>query len=552
MWLLDEVRQRLLYGGRVFRRSPGFSAIVIIAIGVGANSTIFGGIDSVLFKPLPHDDPDKLASIQASCESLASLTLPHTQITRAQLVPAGAFAATPAGVLAPGAPSFRPYNTLPEFCRVTATLAPSSDSDIKIEAWMPTSRWNGKFLGIGNGGWAGTISVQALAMALGRGYAVAATDTGHTSRDGSFAFNHPEKLIDFSYRAVHDMTVQAKALVSAYYGKAPSASYWDGCSTGGRQGLKEAQRYPADYDGIIAGTPTNYMTHMLAQSLWVAHATLKDSTGYIPQEKYAAIHKAVLDACDSLDGVKDGVIDDPTRCHFDPKTIQCGADDAPTCLTAAQVEAARKIYASVKNPRTGVEIFPGLEPGSELGWAGLAGGPNPMSIATDYFKYIVFMDLAWDFRTFDFDKDVALADSMDNGADNATDPNLKAFFSRGGKLLMYHGWIDPLVAPRNSVNYYTSVANALGGAANVNDSMRLFMVPGMGHCVGGDGPSNFDKLTVLEQWVEQKKAPDQIVASHIANGAVDRTRPLCPYPLVAIYSGTGSTNDAANFVCKAK
>ena len=492
------------------------------------------------------------ATAAASCESLASLMLPHTRITRAQLVPAGAFAATPAGVLAPGAPSFRPYNMLPAFCRVTATLAPSSDSDIKIEVWMPAAHWNGKYLGIGNSGWAGTISIQALAGALGRGYAVAATDTGHTSRDGSFAFNHPEKLIDFSYRAVHEMTVQAKALVNAYYGKAPSASYWDGCSTGGRQGLKEAQRYPADYDGIIAGTPTNYMTHMLAQSLWVAHATLKDSASYIPEEKYALIHKAVLDACDSLDGVKDGVIDDPTRCHFDTKTIQCGADDAPACLTAAQVEATRKIYGSVKNPRTGVEIFPGLEPGSELGWAGLAGGPNPMSIATDYFKYVVFKNLAWDFRMFDFDKDVALADTMDNGADNATDPNLKAFFTRGGKLLIYHGWNDPLVAPRNSINYYTSVANALGGAANVNDSMRLFMVPGMGHCVGGDGPSNFDKLTVIEQWVEHKKAPDQIVASHITNGAVDRTRPLCPYPLVAVYSGTGSTNDAANFACKAR
>jgi feruloyl esterase len=490
------------------------------------------------------------ATAAASCESLASLILPHTQITRAQLVPAGAFAATPAGVLAPGAPSFRPYNMLPEFCRVAATLAPSSDSDIRIEVWMPASGWNGKFLGLGNGGWAGTISVQALAGALARGYAVATTDTGHTSRDGSFAFNHPEKLIDFSYRAVHEMTVQAKALVSAYYGKAPSLSYWDGCSTGGRQGLKEAQRFPADYDGIIAGAPANYMTHLMAQTLWVAHATLKDSASYIPQEKYAVIHKAVLDACDSLDGVKDGVIDDPTRCHFDPKTIQCGAEDAPSCLTAAQVEAARKIYAPAKNPRTGVEIFPGLEPGSELGWAGLAGGPNPMSIATDYFKYIVFGNPAWDFKTFDFDKDVALADQMDNGADNATDPDLKAFFNRGGKLLMYHGWNDPLIAPENSIHYYTSVANALGGAANVNDSLRLFMAPGMGHCAGGDGPSNFDKLAVLEQWVEHKKAPDRIVASHLANGAVDRTRPLCPYPLVAVYSGAGSINDAANFACK--
>jgi feruloyl esterase len=508
-----------------------------------------GGLCAVLLAALTSGQRVTAAS---SCESLASLALPHTQITRAQLVPAGQFAATPAGILAPGVPAFRPYNTLPAFCRVTATLAPASDSDIKIEVWMPASGWNGKFEAVGNGGWGGAISVQALAAGLLRGYAIAATDTGHTSRDGSFALNHAEKLIDFSYRAVHEMTVQAKALVNAYYSKAPSASYWDGCSTGGRQGLKEAQRYPADYDGIISGTPTNYMTHMLSQILWVAHATLKDPASYIPREKYAVIHKAVLEACDALDGLKDGVIDDPTRCHFDPKTIQCATTDGPTCLTAAQVEAVRKIYAPVKNPRTGVELFPGLEPGSELGWAGVAGGPEPMSIATDYYKYIVFKNPAWDFKTLDFDKDVALADKLDDGADNAIDPNLKAFFSRGGKLLMYHGWIDPLVAPRNSVNYYTSVTKALGSAAKVDDAMRLFMVPGMGHCVGGDGPSNFDKLSALEQWVEHKKAPDRIVATHIANGAVDRTRPLCPYPLVAIYSGTGSTNDAANFACKAR
>jgi feruloyl esterase len=509
-----------------------------------------GGLGAALLAVLIGHEPITAAE---SCESLASLKLPQTEITRAQAVPAGQFAATPAGVLAPGAPSFRPYSALPAFCRVAATLTPSSDSDIKIELWMPASPgWNGKFEAVGNGGWAGQISLQALAVALGRGYAIAATDTGHTERDGSFAFNHPEKLIDFSYRAVHEMTVQAKALVSAYYGQAPKTSYWDGCSTGGRQGLKEAQRYPADYDGIIAGAPANYMTHMLAQSLWVAHATLRDPASHIPQEKYAAIHQAALDACDGLDGVTDGVIDDPTRCHFDPKTIQCVAEDTSTCLTAAQVEAARKIYAPAKNPRTGAEIFPGLEPGSELGWAGLAGGPAPMSIGTDYFKYIVFKNPAWDFKTFDFDQDVALADTLDHGDDNAIDPNLAAFFSRGGKLLMYHGWSDMLIAPRNSVNYYTSVAGASGGAARVTDSMRLFMVPGMGHCAGGEGAVNFDKITVLEQWVEQKKAPDQILAAHLTGGAVDRTRPLCPYPLVAVYSGTGSTNDAANFACKVR
>lgn len=511
-----------------------------------------GALCAIVLAALAHGQSLPAAT---ACENLAPLAQGGAEITRAQMVPAGQFAATPAGVLAPGARAFLPYSALPAFCRIAATLRPSSDSDIKIEVWMPASGWNGKFVGLGNGGWAGAISVQALARAVARGYAAATTDTGHAGQggDASFAFNHPEKLVDFGYRAVHEMTLQAKALVRAYYGAAAKTSYWDGCSTGGRQGLVEAQRYPDDYDGIIAGAPANYMSHLLTASMWVAHATLKDPATYIPPEKYGAIHKAAVDACDALDGVKDGVIDDPPRCRFDPKTIQCQGADAPTCLTATQVEAARRIYAPAKNPRTGAEIFPGLEPGSELGWAGLAAGPAPLNIAADYFKYVVFRNPAWDFRTFDFDRDVALADSLDHGEVNAIDPNLKAFFSRGGKLLMYHGWADMLIAPRNTVNYYTSVVRALGGAGRVSDSVRLFMAPGMGHCAGGEGPSNFDKLTPLEQWVEQKKAPDQIVASRPATKDVPAaTRPLCPYPLVAVYSGTGSTNDAASFACRAR
>jgi feruloyl esterase len=305
----------------------------------------------------------------ASCESLASLALPQTQITRAQLVSAGQFAATPAGVLAPGAPSFRPYSALPAFCHVTASIRPSSDSDIKIEVWMPAEGWNGKFEGVGNGGWAGTISLQALAAALGRGYAAAATDTGHAGPGGSFAFNHPEKLTDFAYRAVHEMTVQAKAIIRAYYGNAPKTSYWIGCSTGGRQGLIEAQRYPDDYDGIVAGAPANYMTHLLTQSIWVAQAVLKDPASYIPKEKYATLHQAVLDACDGLDGIKDGVLDDPTRCHLDPKTIQCSGDDASTCLTAAQVEAEEPSDRRGDLPRTGAW--------QRTGMGGGPGCPNP-------------------------------------------------------------------------------------------------------------------------------------------------------------------------------
>ncbi|MBI3491841.1 MAG: tannase/feruloyl esterase family alpha/beta hydrolase, partial [Acidobacteria bacterium] len=296
----------------------------------------------------------------ATCESLASMTLPHTTITLARVVEAGAFAppvpagaTAPSGVQAPPAAS-QAFRDLPAFCRVAATLKPSTDSDIKIEIWMPASGWNGKFEAVGNGGWAGVISYPAMAAAIRRGYATASTDTGHAGNggDASFAFDHPEKLVDFAYRAVLDMTVDAKALVHAHYGSAPTRSYWNGCSTGGRQGLKEAQKFPADYDGIIAGAPANYMTHLLTHSIWVAQAAHSDPASAIPGEKFPAIHKAAVDACDALDGVKDGVIEDPARCHFDPKAVQCTGDDSPTCLTAPQVEAARKIYAPAKNPRT--------------------------------------------------------------------------------------------------------------------------------------------------------------------------------------------------------
>jgi len=484
----------------------------------------------------------------ASCESLMSMALPNTTMTLARVVEAGAFTppTPPTGPAGGGA-----FRDLPAFCRIAATLKPSSDSDIKVEIWMPLSGWNGKFEAVGNGGWAGTISYGAMAGALRRGYATASTDTGHAGNggDGSFALNHPEKVVDFAYRAVHEMTVQAKAVAEQHYGSAPRLSYWNGCSTGGRQGLKEAQKYPADYDGIIAGAPANFMTHLSTHALWVAQATLKDPASLIPREKYAAIHKAVLDMCDALDGVKDGVLEDPARCHFDPKSIQCTAGDAPICLTPPQVEAARRIYAPAKNPRTGAEIFPGMALGSEMGWAALAGGPGPLTISNDHYRFIVFKNADWDFKTLDFDKDVALADRLDDGVMNATDPNLKAFFSRGGRLLMYHGWVDQLISPQNSINYYQSVVKAQGGVEKTADSIRLFMVPGMAHCAGGDGTSTFDSLGTLEQWVEQKKTPAQIVASHLTNGVANRTRPLCPYPTIAAYKGAGDTNDAANFTC---
>jgi tannase/feruloyl esterase len=482
----------------------------------------------------------------APCESLASLSLPQTTITAAQAVAPGAFTPPAGGRAGRGA---SPFAALPAFCRVAATLAPTGDSDIKIEVWLPAAGWNGKFQAVGNGGWAGTISYPAMAEALRRGYATTSTDTGHTGASGSFALGHPEKFVDFAYRSEHEMTVKAKAIVAAFYGSAPKYSYWNGCSTGGRQGLAEAQRYPDDFDGIVAGAQANPRTHLNAWQLSIGKAALADPAAFIPPSKYPLIHKAVLAQCDALDGLKDGLIADPTKCRFDPAVLACRGEEGSECLTPRQIDTVR-IVLSPARTKKGEEIFPGYVPGSELGWAGLIGGPEPTVTAIDQFKYVVFKDPNWDWRTFDLDRDVAIADKVDGGTINAIDPNIQPFVRHGGKLLMYHGWSDPLVGPGTSVNYYQSVARALGGPAKAAESVRLFMVPGMGHCGGGEGPNTFDMMSALEQWVERGEAPQQILASHATNGAVDRTRPLCPFPQVAAYKGTGSIDDLASFACR--
>ncbi|OLC41849.1 MAG: feruloyl esterase [Acidobacteria bacterium 13_1_40CM_65_14] len=468
-----------------------------------------------------------------SCEDLASLALPATTISLTQSVAAGAFETN---------------KNLPAFCRVAATLTPTTDSDIKVEVWMPAAGWNGKFLAVGNGGWAGSISYPAMGEALRRGYATSSTDTGHSGGSGRFALGHPEKLIDYAYRSEHEMTVKAKAIIAAYYGEGPKLSYWNGCSAGGKQGLKEAQRFPEDFNGIIAGAPAADWTGRAAASLRVAQAVHRDEASDIPPAKYPVVRAAVLDACDALDGVKDGVIENPRGCKFDPKVLECKSADTSTCLTRSQVETARTIYASAINPKTGREIT-GLEPGSELGWATWAGA-QPLGISSDHFKYVVFADPNWDYRTFNFERDIVRAEQIDADTVNALDPNLKPFFDRGGKLLQYHGWSDPQISPGNSVQYYKRVSERIGGPDKIHGSYRLFMVPGMGHCGGGEGPSSFDMVSALEQWVEHGRAPDQIPASRVRDGKVDRTRPLCPYPQVATYKGTGNTDDAASFVCK--
>ena len=480
----------------------------------------------------------------APCENLGDLKLPDTTIALAQSVPAGGFAAAGGA----GRGGGNQFGDLPAFCRITATLKPSSDSNIKIEVWMPASNWNGKFEAVGNGGWNGNIDNNALATGLRRGYATAATDTGHEGGGGPW-MQSQEKLIDFGYRAVHEMTVNAKALIKAYYNNEAKLSYWNGCSAGGRQGLKASQKYPNDFDGIVAGAPALNSTGRAAFSVWIAQNMHKEEASYIPPAKYGPIHDAVLQACDAIDGVKDRVIENPRQCKFDPKVLQCSAGDSANCLTSPQVLSAQTMYKPVVNSKTQKSIFPGLEPGSEMGWATF-GGPQAFGIGTQMYQFMVFKDPNWDYKKLNFDSDMAAVDKIENGVVNAMDPNLKPFFARGGKMIQYHGWADQQIPSGSSVEYYQSVLDTMGGIGKVKENYRLFMVPGMGHCGGGDGPSSFDMLAALEQWVEKGKAPDSIPAAHLTNGQPDRTRILCPYPQVATYKGSGSTDDAANFACK--
>jgi Tannase and feruloyl esterase len=483
------------------------------------------------------------AAASASCESLAALKLQDATITTAASVAAGAFRPQPAG--RGGGEEFK---SLPSFCRVAVTLKPSPDSDIKVEVWLPASGWNGKFQAVGNGGWAGTIGYAAMSRALAHGYATSSTDTGHTGGSASFALGHPEKLADYAYRSEHEMTVKAKAIIDGFYGTGPKLSYWNGCSTGGRQALIEAQRFPDDYDGIIAGAAANPKTHLDGWRIWMAQAMFKNEASVIPVTKFPLIHNAVLAACDAIDGLKDGLIDDPTRCHFDPQVLECKGGDAPGCLTVAQVNTARVVMSPAKDRKA--EIFPGFEPGTELGWERMLSGPEPYGTALDQFKYIVFGNPNWDWRTFDLERDVAIADKKSQGTLTSIDPNLSAFARHGGKLLMYHGWSDQDIAPRASVNFFRRTIEATTAAPGKPDWVRLFMVPGMGHCGGGEGPNTFDMMTALEPWVEQGTTPTRVVATHRSGGQVDRTRPLCAYPQVARHTGAGSTDDAANFVCR--
>jgi len=510
-----------------------------------------------------------------TCEGLAQLSLPEAQVTSAEAVAAGAFTpppnATPWLVGDPGL-----YRSLPPFCRVSVQGKPSADSDIKIEVWLPAAGWNGKFQGQANGGFAGEIDYHSLALALSRGYATAATDTGHAASgvDARWALNHPEKITDFGYRAIHQMTQVAKATISGFYRKGPQYAYFAGCSNGGRQALMEAQRFPEDYDGILAGAPANFWTHLLAGALWDAQVTGVDEASYIPSAKLPAIAAAANAACDAQDGVTDGILSDPSQCRFDPASMICKAGDSESCLTAPQAAALKKLYDGAHDA-SGHKIFPGFLPGAEEGGGGwglwitgqAVGKSLLFAFANGFFSNMVYKNPDWSYKTADLTQATKAADEMAQTL-NATDPDLKRFKAHGGRLILYHGWNDPAISALSSIDYYESVLNTMGGKTAAS-FLRLYLVPGMQHCAGGPGTDGFGETGMpaprdpqhdiqlsLEQWVEKKVAPREVIAAKYTGTPpslqVKMTRPLCPYPQSAKYKGAGDPNQSENFTCVAQ
>jgi hypothetical protein len=514
------------------------------------------------------------AQAKPTCENLKDLQLPDTSILSAESVAAGPFA------LPPGMPA--KSVDVPAFCRVRGEIKPSPDSHIVFEVWMPAAQWNGKFEQLGSGGLAGSINLFTLAAAMKKGYASAGTDDGHQAIaiDGSWATGHPEKIKDFGYRAVHETSAKAKKIINAFYQKSPSYSYFNGCSEGGREAMMEAQRYPEDFNGILAGAPAHKWTDLMFAFAWNAQA-LSSSASFIPEGKRRVVREAALAACGAQDGVKDDFIKDPLRCQFDPAKIACKGADSDNCLTPEQVEALKKIYAGPRNSRTGEQISPGYEPGAE-DTAGIPGisfssyvfGAAPGAsldaiFSSAFFGSFVFDKPDWKFSDLNFDKDVASTEAKVGPALNATNPDLTAFRAHGGKLLQYHGWNDGSPSPHHSVDYYDSVMTKMGGLNQTEDFYRLFMVPGMMHCGSGPGPNLFGNMldfgaandadhniyAALERWVEQGVAPGSIIAKKYQDDdptkGVEMTRPLCPYPQVAKWSGKGATSEAQNWSCQA-
>ncbi|MBZ5575853.1 MAG: tannase/feruloyl esterase family alpha/beta hydrolase [Acidobacteriia bacterium] len=460
-----------------------------------------------------------------------------------------------------------PAGEAPAHCRVTGLLSP----EIAFEVSLP-ARWNGRFYMIGNGGFAGEAMdaanrVEQRNAALRVGFAFAQTNTGHDAikePGGSFVMSNPEKAIDYAYRAVHLTATTTKEIARQYYGRAISHSYWNSCSNGGRQGLIEAQRFPGDFDGIIAASPWVDQTGFTVGAMWNQKALTQAP---VTPAKLALVAGKVMEKCDALDGLKDGLIDDPRKCDFDPArdVPACSAGaDRPDCLTAAQADAIAKVYSGPLS--NGKPFFPGFMPGSEAVTSNLFGGgsgsgwlnvmvatqpsakPADFNLAEGTMRYLVPRPPQpdYDYQTFDFDRDLHLLNYWSTQAD-AKNPSLSKFRKRGGKLIITYGWADTILQPMMGVNYYEAAVAKNG--EDTPEFFRLFMAPGMAHCGGGIGPDRHDSVTAVVDWVEKGKAPDSMVASRVVNNQVVRTRPLCPFPQVARYSGQGTIDEAANFRC---
>jgi pimeloyl-ACP methyl ester carboxylesterase len=477
-----------------------------------------------------------------NCADLLRLRLSGTTITAAEEVAAGTY--TP--------PGFAPLNNLPAFCRVALTVAPQ----IRIEVWMPKETWNRRYRGEGGGGYAGSISYGGLATGIRTGYATASTDTGHpASVGGTFALNpdgtlNHQLIRDFAERSLREMVRKAKTLITIYYGRPPRYSYWNGCSTGGRQGLMAVQRFPEEYDGLMIAAPAINWDRFITSELWPQIVMLQELGGPISAAKLNAVTNAAIAVCDAEDGVVDGVINDPRKCTYDPVASICQEESDPTtCLTPAEAEAVRKIWNGPTDREGDQRLWFGLERGASL--LGLAGSV-PFPIATTHFQYWIRQNPSFDWRTLteaDFEAAFRESERKFNEVIGTDDVNLQRFRRHGGKMIIWHGEADQLIFPRGTLNYYQRMLKANGGIKQVDDFARLFMAPGVAHCAGGAGPNPVGTFEAVVNWVENGVAPEKILASRNLEGGGVRTRPLCPYPQIARWTGAGSTDDAANFVC---
>ncbi len=483
----------------------------------------------------------------------------------------------------------RKYSELPTFCRVQGLATPVAGSRIGFEVWLPdAANWSQRLHMVGNGGYGSNLYYAQLATRIRSGDVAVATDTGHTGDTLTFGKDNPEAIVDWGNRAVHESVVAAKAITVAYLGKMPAHSYFSGSSTGGHEALTAAQRHPDDFDGIIAGAPGNNRTNLNLEFLWEFvhnHHPGDNEHPIVPEAKLSIVNAAAVRACDAQDGVSDGVINDPRECHFNLQSLLCKAGEQPDCLTAEQVTALQAIYAGPRDARNGKQIYPPFPFGSEgvdydghPGWSNFWSDPDhpnePQRV--DFFRYWVFHNPGWNWWEFNWGSDVDTVTRVMGPVVNATNPDLGKFRARGGKLIMFMGWADPVGAAPEAINYYDSVVSR-SKAGSPDDRLkdtqsfaRLYMVPGMSHTAHGPGATNFSNATrdsappvsdpqhdmalALQEWVEDGKAPAELIATHYSkgtgpSGTVQFQRPLCVYPQVAKYVG-GDTSVASSFKCQ--